>query len=67
MHNMFINIHFIILVVSNRTVQTSKSILRILSGSEVIVSEIIKQTSSDRSHVMRYFRELEQGRFDSTN
>ena len=67
MHNMFINIHFIILVVSNRTVQTSKSILRILSGSEVIVSEIIKQTSSDRSHVPRYFRELEQGRFDSTN
>ena len=55
---MFINIHFIILVVSNRTVQTSKSILRILSGSEVIVSEIIKQTSSDRSHVLDILENL---------
>jgi DNA-binding MarR family transcriptional regulator len=39
-------------------VETSKSILRILSGSHMIVTQIIKQTSSDRSYVLIILKSL---------
>jgi DNA-binding MarR family transcriptional regulator len=47
---------------SNRTVQTKKSILRKLSGSEMIVTDLIKQTSPDRSHVVSILRDLIKAR-----
>jgi DNA-binding MarR family transcriptional regulator len=39
-------------------VETSKSILRTLSGSDMIVTQIIKQTSSDRGYVLIILKSL---------
>ena len=51
------------LVNNNRLVMTSIKILSSLYKKNMFVNEIIEQTSSDRSFVIKALRTLEKGRF----
>ena len=50
------------LVINDRLVMTSIKILSSLYNKNMFVNEIIEQTSSDRSFVIKTLRTLEKGR-----
>jgi DNA-binding HxlR family transcriptional regulator len=54
------------LVINDRLVTTSIIILSLLYKKNMFVNEIIEQTSSDRSFVIKTLRTLEKGRFIET-